>query len=278
VYRFALRPAWLLSHAFAASLIVLFGFLGLWQLDRHDQKVDQNETVAARTQEPAVPVGDLLDEVGGGAAGDADGDVEDLRYRPVTATGTYETGADVLIDNRSYDGLPGAWVVTPLRLDDGSLVAVSRGFQGFDSGEIVPPPPPSGEVEVTGTALPWVERSCGIRTDDADVPEGAACLREEAVARAAGEAVLPVVVQRASSTPADAEVFVPVPLPELEDGPHRSYAVQWFIFATIGLIGYPLILRRVARDKARDGRPGPDGEPGPEGGSTVDPVPEPVRS
>lgn len=273
MYRFALRPAWLLSHVFAASLIVLFGFLGLWQLDRHDQKVDQNETVAARTQEPAVPVGDLLGEI----AGDAASDVGDLRYRPVTATGTYETGADVLIDNRSYDGLPGAWVITPLRLADGSLLAVSRGFQGFDSGEIDPPPPPSGEVEVTGTALPWVERSCGIRTDDAGVPEGAACLREEAVELAVGESVLPVAIQRASSTPADADVFVPVPLPELDDGPHRSYAVQWFIFATIGLIGYPLILRRVARDKARERRSDAGGETGPEGGTTVDPVPEPVR-
>ena len=46
--------------------------------------------------------------------------------------------------------------------------------------------------------------------------------------------------------------LVPVPLPELESGPHRSYAVQWFIFATIGTIGYPLVLRKVASDKATE--------------------------
>ncbi|MGK2930757.1 MAG: SURF1 family protein [Acidimicrobiales bacterium] len=251
MYRFALRPAWLLSHAFAVTLIVLFANLGLWQLDRHDQKVDQNETVANRTVEPAITVRQLLDDLDGQS-------VEDLRYRPVTARGTYEDGADVLIDNRSYDGLPGAWVVTPLRLDDGSLVAVSRGFQGFDSGEIDPPPPPTGVVEVTGTALPWDERSCGIRTDDSGEPVGAACVREEAVEQAVGEPLLPVAIQRSSSAPVDAEVFVAVPLPELDDGPHRSYAVQWFIFATIGLIGYPLILRRVARDKARERAADPD--------------------
>lgn len=247
MYRFALRPAWLVSHLFALSLVVLFVNLGFWQLDRHDDKVDRNATVAARTEQPAVPVGELAES--------AD-DVEELRYRPVTASGTFETGADVLIDNRSNDGLPGAWIVTPLRLDDGSLLAVSRGFQGFDSGRIDPPPPPDGRVDVVGTALPWDERDCGIRVDDGGTPVGTACLRREAVEGAVGETVLPVAVQQISSDPAGASVLVPVPLPELDAGPHRSYAVQWFIFATIGAVGYPLILRRVARDKGAAGGPG----------------------
>lgn len=248
MYRFALRPLWIVSHLFAASLIVLFVFLGFWQLGRHDDRAERNRTVAARTEEPAVPVGELVD----GAPAGVDG-LESLRYRKVTAEGTYVTGADILIDNRSNDGLPGAWVVTPLRLPDGSVVAVSRGFQGFDSGVIDPPAPPGGTVEVVGTVLPWAERSCGIRTDDSGAPAGAACLRREAVEEALGERVLPVVIQRSASTPPDAEVLDPVPLPELDAGPHRSYAVQWFIFATIGFIGYPLILRRVARDRSRTG-------------------------
>ena len=71
--------------------------------------------------------------------------------------------------------------------------------------------------------------------------------------------MLPAVLQRAASSPADADVLVPVPQPELDAGPHRSYAVQWFIFATIGLVGYPLILRRVARDRSRPEPPVGDG-------------------
>lgn len=242
MYRFALRPAWLLSHVFAASLVILFITLGFWQLQRHEQRSDRNETVTERTAEPSAPLDELL------AGTD---DVDDLRYRSTTVSGTYEAGAGVLIDNRSHDGLPGAWIVTPLRLDDGSVVAVNRGFQGFDSGTIDPPAPPEGRVAIEATVLPWVERDCGIRTDDTGEPVGAACLNREAVEGAVGESVLPVVLQRVSSTPADADVLVAVPLPELDAGPHRSYAVQWFIFATIGLGGYPLILRRVARDRAR---------------------------
>ena len=36
--------------------------------------------------------------------------------------------------------------------------------------------------------------------------------------------------------------------PALDEGPHFSYAVQWFIFATVAIVGYPLILRRRARE------------------------------
>ena len=46
----------------------------------------------------------------------------------------------------------------------------------------------------------------------------------------------------------------PVPPPPLSKGPHLSYAVQWFIFSVIALVGYPVILRRQAygRDRSAD--------------------------
>jgi surfeit locus 1 family protein len=251
VYRFALRPLWLLSHGFALGLVLLFVVLGFWQLDRHDQKVDRNRTIEARTAVPATPVTDLL-----GPAGQGPGDA--LRYRQASAEGTYLAGADVLIDNRSNDGLPGASVVTPLRLEDGSVLAVSRGFQGFESGTIDPPDPPSGPVRVEGTLLPWDDRDCGVRSADDSEVVGTACLKRSVVEAEVGEPVLDAVLQRTVSSPEDAAVLVPVPLPDLDAGPHRSYAVQWFIFATIGLVGYPLILRRVARDRATGSVPAAD--------------------
>ena len=241
MYRFALRPLWLLSHLFALSLVVLFVSLGLWQLDRHDQKAARNRVVEARSAQPPLAVDDLL-------AGD--GPVDALRFRRATAEGRYVEDARLLIDNRSNDGLPGAWVVTPLRTADGAVLAVSRGFQGFESGVIAPPDPPTGTVAVAGTIVPWDDRDCGVRTDDGGTPVGAACLSREAAEAVAGEPLLPVVLQLTSSEPAEGGGLVPVPPPELDAGPHRSYAAQWFIFTTIGLVGYPLILRRVARDRA----------------------------
>jgi surfeit locus 1 family protein len=40
----------------------------------------------------------------------------------------------------------------------------------------------------------------------------------------------------------------PPPLPPLTNGPHLSYAVQWFSFAAIALFGYVVLLRRDRRD------------------------------
>lgn len=245
MYRFALRPLWILSHVFAVSAIAAFVALGFWQLDRHDQRAERNATVEDRAEQPVVPVADALADVG---------DPEDLRFRELTGTGTYEDEA-LLIDNRSNEGLPGAWVLAPLRLDDGSVLVVNRGFQFRDDGVVDPPPVPPGPVTVEGYAVPWDDRSCGVRRDGAGRPVGAACLRRDAAEEVAGAEVLPVVVQRQSSEPADADVLVPVPLPELDAGPHRSYAVQWFLFAGLAAIVYPLILRRVARGQQAPSEP-----------------------
>jgi surfeit locus 1 family protein len=237
VYRFALRPLWILSHLFAVACVVAFVGLGLWQLDRHDERAERNATIEARADLPAVPIADALRE-----AGD-DGDA--LRFRAVAASGTYGDG-ELLVDNRSKDGLPGAWVLTPLVLDDGTTLVVNRGFQFNDGGRVDPEPAPDGPVSIEGTVTPWEDDGCGVRRDDAGEPVGMACLRRSAAEEAFGADVSPVVVQRQTSTPSEPGGLAPVPLPELDAGPHRSYAVQWFIFAALTAVVYVLILRRIA--------------------------------
>lgn len=236
MYRFALRPLWILSHLFAAACVVAFVGLGLWQLDRHDQRAERNATIEARAELPPVPVADALAETD-----DPDG----LRFRSVSAAGTYGD-RDLLVDNRSKDGLPGAWVLTPLVLDDGTTLVVNRGFQFNEEGGIEPAAAPTGTVAIEGTATPWEGEGCGVRTDEAGEAVGMACLRRSVAEDVFGGAVLPVVVQAQASDPPAADVLAPVPLPDLDAGPHRSYAVQWFIFATLTAVVYVLILRRVA--------------------------------
>jgi surfeit locus 1 family protein len=74
--------------------------------------------------------------------------------------------------------------------------------------------------------------------------------------------LLPAYVQLVRSSPAE-PAAEPSPAsgtppllvlgpPELDEGPHLSYAIQWFIFATIAAVGYPILLRRVAADEARE--------------------------
>jgi len=57
-----------------------------------------------------------------------------------------------------------------------------------------------------------------------------------------------VYLQLESQTPPSASgLLTLVPLPELDEGPHFSYAVQWAIFSAIAAGGYLLILRKMAR-------------------------------
>jgi surfeit locus 1 family protein len=256
--RFLLRPRWLLSHLFVILLVVTMVNLGFWQLRRLDEKRDRNALIESRMEQPVVPVGDLL------APGDGDGAVDEARFREVTATGVYDDAATVVVRNRSLDGAPGAWLVTPLELagGDGAQVGVLRGFVSFaDDGSVAEAPAPEGEVVVEGLVV------------DPDSFDGTA--PNDLAPLLAGDDVLPGLVRAESSTPpepnapgtdaAGRDAILPVPPPELSEGPHLGYAVQWFIFSAIAVIGYPLVLRRVVArrgkevdDHADDPGAGPD--------------------
>lgn len=229
-YRFARRPRWLLTHLLVAALAALFVGLGLWQLQRLDDRRATNEIVETRAALPAEPVGELVDP------GDDGSTLDELRFRAATASGSYVTGADVAV-RATQGGRTGGRVFSVLALADGEAVVVLRGFVGVgDDGELEAPPPPVGEVEVGGVLIPR-DRLEGTFEQAVD----------DLVAGEAGS--LPVVLQAAT---ADGDALVPVPPPDLGDGPHLGYAVQWFLFAAVGVVGYPFLLRRRARDRSHD--------------------------
>jgi surfeit locus 1 family protein len=242
--RFLLRPRWLLSHLFVVVLVVTMVNLGLWQLRRLDEKRDRNALIEARSEQPVTPVGELLDPVDDHAA------VEAVRHRTVTATGTYDDDETVAVRNRTQDGVAGAWLVTPLRLEGGERVGVIRGFVGMAAdGSVVDAQPPAGEVTVTGLVV------------DPDGLDGTAP-RDVDPLLAAGDGILPALVRADESDPPEPNAadptrpepasILPVPPPELSEGPHLGYAVQWFIFSAIAVIGYPLVLRRVVARRGRE--------------------------
>ena len=257
--RFLLRPRWLLSHLLVVLLVVTMVNLGFWQLRRLDQKRDYNALVESRRDQPVVAVDRLL------SPSSSRDDVDGARYRTVTATGTYDARATVVVRNRSQDGVPGAWLLTPVRLDSGETVGVVRGFVGFGpDGNPVRAPAPGGRVTVRGLLV-------DPHRFDGTAPKDLAPF----LARAG---VLPAVVLAQRSQPpeprgASADEATPtsiiaVPPPELSEGPHLSYAVQWFMFSLIAVIGYPIILRRVVSrrgkevDDERDGTGAPAELPG----------------
>jgi surfeit locus 1 family protein len=255
-YRFALRPRWILSHVFVAACIITFILCGFWQLRRlHDRRAS-NAVIAAREQDSPVDIATVL------PLHATDDQVDQQQYRMITVTGTYDVADQVLIKGETNDNSPGFWVVTPLVRDDGTAVAVTRGWipmEFGDSDKASPDlyPAPSGTVTVHGFIEP-TQTATGIEVTDP--PDGhLAQLSRVDVARLQKQAsvpLYPVWVALVTQQPPQAggAVSMPevIPPPVLDDGPHLNYAGQWFIFATLTIIVYPLLLRRTARNKERD--------------------------
>jgi cytochrome oxidase assembly protein ShyY1 len=65
--------------------------------------------------------------------------------------------------------------------------------------------------------------------------------------------MIPGYISLRAQDPAQSDLPVPVPLPELSQGPHLGYALQWFAFSLLTIIVYPLLLRRYAKRKQMDG-------------------------
>ncbi|WP_285658756.1 SURF1 family protein, partial [Helicobacter bizzozeronii] len=160
VYRFLLKPRWILSHLFVLFCVVLFINLGLWQLRRLDERKAYNAEVAAAEAEPTVPLDQLLPQ---GPAATAD-EVDAVQYRSAVATGTYAVDQQVLVTNRSNGGAPGFWVLTPLVQADGTAVVVNRGWIPFSytaDGPWTDFDPPTGQVQVLGMVRAPQVRSAG---------------------------------------------------------------------------------------------------------------------
>lgn len=255
-WHFLLQPKWIVRHVAVVALVVVMALLGLWQLRRLDDKQAYKALVEARQEAPVAAVASV---VPADAAVDS-AVVEAVLYRSVRATGVWEDDDTVVVENRTFNGAAGAWVLTPLRLESGAAVVVNRGFIGFDrEGEIVPPAAPRGTVTVDGLVYPSQVRGRFGPTDpeagDLDVLARVDLDRFDAQVP---YDLLPAYIQLVTSDPpqaegpSDAPSIVALGAPEPTEGPHLAYAVQWFTFTTIAAVGYVLLLRRVARDQATE--------------------------
>jgi cytochrome oxidase assembly protein ShyY1 len=233
MYRFLFRPKWIAFHLLCLGAVFLMINLGLWQLRRLDERKEFNSEVAERSELPPVSIDELL--------ADPNFSPDDATWRRVTAQGVW-LPQQVTVFNRSQDGLAGDNVLTALEQDNGTTVLVNRGFVpvGVDQ-----PPAPSGDVEIIGTVRESQARRRGELTDQGlSVSEVRRIDPEQLAAQFPGT-VAPVYLDLIESDPPTDGIYpAPVPPPELSEGPHLSYAFQWFIFSAAVVVGWVLAVRR----------------------------------
>lgn len=251
MYRFLWRPRWIVLHLVALALVVLMVNLGLWQLRRLDERKDRNALLEARAALEVEPVADVLDVDDGPDA------VDEVVWRRLAATGTYAVDDEVLVRGRSFDGAPGVWVLTPLVADDGTAVVVNRGWVSA-SGVLEHTPADAaateGRVTVQGLLAPPEERgTLGAVDPEGERLDTLARVDLDRLARQLDYDIYPAYLRLETQDPPVATVQpVPIPEPDRTEGPHLGYAGQWFAFSIIGIVGYVLLMRRSAQQRAVD--------------------------
>lgn len=256
MYRFLVRPRWIAGHVLLVVTVVAFVNLGFWQLHRLDERRASNERIAARLAAQPIALDDLLRTVGA--------DVSALEYRRVTVDGRYQPDTQVLTGPRSRDGRPGPQVLTVLHRGSGAVL-VDRGWIPFNRDMVTAPPPPAGDVRVEGVVRAAEPGAVG----DGDQ---VAHIVPAQIAERIGAPLAPFYIELWAQQPPARDAPLPAGPPQLSEGSHQSYALQWFSFALIALLGYPLLIWRVARDDGRDADPGDGDDPG-DGGTPVSAAP-----
>lgn len=214
------------------AVALVCGRLGLWQMDRLRERRAANLAAFAARSAPRVRL-DTIAPI-----------TTQLDGREVSATGRYDHEHDVVLRGRVYDGSPGVEVVTPLVLQGGgTAVLVNRGF--LPAPDAVTAQTDSvrefGRVQVNGTALLLPSRG------GSPLERGGhttwARLDREALSALVPYSIAPVYIRQSPDTalPPFPRRLAPLPI---DDGPHLSYAIQWFAFAVMAVVFGVVILRQ----------------------------------
>jgi surfeit locus 1 family protein len=223
---------WILA-VLAVSFAALSISLGFWQLRRLDARKQRNSLLAGRRTAPEVELGALPP------------DTALAHFRRVHVDGKYDYAHEIVLTLRMRDGSPGVHLITPVRrAGTDSAVLVNRGWVYSPDGVSLETAKWNEGDSVNGNG--FVETFPTAGTFDAPNPERPRSFRR--LHRAELVRLFPYPIANyyvvltdssaARSAPARAEAAA------LDEGPHRGYAIQWFSFAAISIIGLGIFLRR----------------------------------
>lgn len=237
---------WALLIIFVAVLGVVFVNLGEWQLDRLAQRKERNATTIINEQKPVQPYEQIFTR----PITDAD------QWQRVEARGTFDAQHQFVVRYRSNGDADGYEVVTPLRTATGAVL-VDRGFIPLERGTQIPsvaPAPPTGEVTVVG----HVRRDeKGRRAATTPVGNQMRLINSQAIAATLPYPIATGYIGLLTIQPEQQGGFQPIKLPELSEGPHFWYALQWFMFTAVAAAGIVVFIRgdlRARREEREDAR------------------------
>jgi len=232
----------LVAAGVVLAILVMLA-LGVWQLDRLGQRRAENAAIAARLDQPPLdlntaPIAVLPP------------------YTPVRVTGIFDFDNEIVLRNRAHLDSPGVHVLTPLRLaGSDAAVLVDRGWIPYTQAEPALRAAyhqPAGEVVITGLVQPSQVRAAAfLPADPAPAPgqprlDAWYWVNLDQIAQQMPYPLRPFFIEADSSGDAGTLPIAGSTV-DLSDGPHLSYAIQWFAFALILAVGSLALWRQRRR-------------------------------
>ena len=240
MYRFLTRPVWVLLALLVAAAAYVFVSLGFWQLDRRAERSLENTILLERSAAEPLPLELVL-----GVDDDIIEAGESHEYRRVTVTGQFDPAHEVLGRSQTNrDGEAGFHVITPFVLASGDAILVNQGWVPlrFDT----PPYTDANQIPQTLTltlAASRIRGGFGPQEPEGDL-ERIVRVDIERLRQQMPYALYPVYGILYET---DGDVPERVEPAEVSLGPHLTYAIQWFAFAAISVIGFWALVRTRSR-------------------------------
>lgn len=240
-WRFAFSARWAGYLSLAVVFAIVCSLLGIWQFERRAEARAAIDLVEANYDREPEPVAAVLDSL--------DAYDQSQQWTPVELSGRYLSEDELLVRNRPLNGQPGFEVLTPLQLEDGTVFVVNRGWIPVGSAQDAPdvvPPAPGGAVTVVAR-LKGGEPTLAGRSAPAGTNQLATIQLDDIAELLDRPSYTGAFGLLASQDPEPETTPVATSKPEPDEGPHLSYAFQWFVFALIGFVGLGWALREEYR-------------------------------
>ncbi|MGY3128931.1 cytochrome oxidase assembly protein ShyY1 [Agrococcus sp. UYP33] len=236
------EPRWLGYLAMAVVFAIVCCALGVWQWQRREQALAAIDRLESNYDRAPAAVADVLPAL--------DAFDIDQQWTPVVVEGEYLVEEQLLLRGRWRDGEVGFDVITPFRTTDGTVFVVDRGWIDQAEGAEQPvsaPATPEGRTSVVARLRPNEGTIAGRgapvgQIASVDLPSLAAALGAPVYTGAYG-----LLVTEGDDVPTDVAVAT---RPVLDEGPHLSYSLQWYVFALGGFAALWWALRDARRAEA----------------------------
>ncbi|MCC9145392.1 MULTISPECIES: SURF1 family protein [unclassified Arthrobacter] len=245
MYRFLFSARWLGWFVLVCVLAAACVSLGLWQMDRREASLADTARIENNYDADPVPYTEAEQYF--------DTYDEGAEWLPVRLEGTYDSESQRIVRNRPLKGRPGYEVLVPLKLDDGSSVAVNRGWLPIGDDEAGRPDSipaaPEGRVTVVGR-IKAAEPTLARTAPEGQLPSidlGAFAKQLDYPLHQGAYALMSSEDPRADVVPETA------PRPEVDEGLHLSYGLQWYGFALMMFLGLGYAARQEALNRYYDG-------------------------